>query len=176
MKVTNPLWYLAGLFVALACLMGGAAVGAQAWQPVRDATVTPVSQNIVSDGRTIAVYTDIVQPDRDVSCHLAAASDRKRVDIPAAPIDLTADDDGNQWHLVGLIRQGPQGEIRVACNPRDKRVDDATYAAAAVDGYTSKTTTGKGIAILGVTAGGLFCLVVAYQRRERKREVTRGAV
>lgn len=168
MRPTNPLWYLAAFLIALASTMAATVVAAGAWQPVRDATITPVTEVAQAQSHTLAVFSDIRQPDRDITCE-AVGTDKRHTPIPAAPIDLTVDDEGNPWYLIGLLREGADG-LKLQCTPRDKRVDNATYGYAVVSGYADRTNTGKGIAILGVTLGGAFGAYVFWCRRERRKE------
>lgn len=170
MRPTNPLWYLAAFLLALGSVMAATVVAAGAWQPVRDATIVPVTQPADAQSRTLAVFSDIRQPDRGVTCE-AVGPDKQRTAIPAAPIDLTVDNEGNQWHLIGLLREGADG-LKISCTPRDKRVDNASYGYAAVSGYADRTNTGKGIAILGATLGAALGAYVLWCRRERRKETT----
>lgn len=167
MKPTNPLWYLAAFLIALSSWMVATIIAAGAWQPVRDATLTPVTQRVDASRQSLAVFTDIVQPERAVTCR-ATGPGKKITDIPKAAIDITVDDDGNQWYLIGLLREGSDG-LKVTCIPRDRRVDDATYAYAAVTGFSSKVNTGKGIAILGSTVGGGLAIFTLYTRRQVRK-------
>ncbi len=63
MKPINPLWYLAAFVLALSSLMIGTAVAASAWNAVRDVTITSTSIPADAAGKSLAVFTDIVQDD-----------------------------------------------------------------------------------------------------------------
>lgn len=171
MKPVNPLWYLAAFLFALGSVMIGTAVAAGAWDPVREATVTPTTTRADAQAKTLVVFTDIVQPDRDVTCR-ATGRDKKRVDIPPAALDIMVDDDGNQWHLIGLLKEGSDG-VKVRCTPRDRRVDNASYGWATVTGFESRGNTANGIGVIGVALGALFAGYVFYCRRQHRRESVR---
>jgi hypothetical protein len=168
-KPTNPLWYLAAFLIALGSVMAATAVAAGAWQPVRDATVSPTLARADASGKSLAVFTDIVQPDRDISCQ-ATDLNKKVIQIPNKDLDITVDDNGDRWHLIGMLRDGSNG-LKVHCTPRDRKSDNATYAYAVVTGYDSKVNTGKGIAILGATIGAALGAYTYYCRRQRRQEL-----
>lgn len=174
MRLTNPLWYLAAFLLAIGSAMAAAAVAASAFDPVRDATVVPVAERVDAKGSSLAVYTDIVQTDRDVACH-ARGLDKRRVEIPDKGVDIRAQSDGSTWHLIGLLEEGRDG-LKVVCTPRDRRIDNASYGYAVVDDYQSTIQNGKGIAILGVTIGaGLGAYVYVSRRRARRDARSRPA-
>jgi hypothetical protein len=169
-KPVNPLWYLAAFLVALASVMIGTVVAAGAWDPVREVTVSPTTVRADANGKTLVVFTDIVQPDRNVACR-ATDRDKKSVDIPPAALEIRVDNEGNQWHLIGLLKEGSDG-LKVRCTPRDKRVDNASYGWAAVSGMESRVNTASGIGALGVATGAAFAAYVFYCRRQRRKELT----
>lgn len=167
MKPTNPLWYLAAFLLALGGAMIATVVAASAWDPVRDATVTSVTSRIDASGKTLAVFTDIVQTDRDITCR-ATDRDKKVTEFVDKGIDIAVDSDGNRWHLLGIIRNGSDG-LKITCRPKDRRTDNASYGYAAVTGYDKKVTNGTGIAVLALTAGVGFAAYVFYCRRARRK-------
>jgi len=167
-KPTSPLWYLAAFGIALGSWVLAIVVAAGAWQPVRDATVTSTSKPVDATGQSLAVFTDIVQPDRKVTCR-ATGPDKKVTEIPKASLEITVDNNGNAWHLIGMLNEGSKG-LKVTCTPRDRRVDDATYGYATVTGFESRANTGKGIAILGSTLGAGLAAFTFYTRRQRRIE------
>lgn len=169
MKPTSPLWYLTALFIALGSAVIAIVVAAGAWDPVREATVMPVSERVDATDKSVAVYTDIVQPDRDVTCR-ATGPGKKVTEIPAAKLAITVDDGGDQWYLIGMLNEGRKDQL-ITCTPRDRRVDDATYAYAAVTGFASKANTAKGISILGLTSGIGLAGYTFYTRRQQRRDV-----
>ena len=107
MRLTNPLWYLAAFLLAIGSTMAATAVAARAFDPVRDATVTPVTERVDAAGSTLAIYTDLVQPDRDILCRgRYGQDDRGRIVIPDKDVDITARGDGTTWHLIALLEDG----------------------------------------------------------------------
>jgi hypothetical protein len=170
-KPVNPLWYLAAFFLALATVLIGTVVAAGAWEPIRQVTVSPTTTRADAQARTLVVFTDILQPERRVTCR-ATGRDKKPVDIPPSALDITVDNEGNQWHLIGLLNGGADG-VRVQCIPRDKRVDNASYGWATVTGFESRANTGKGIGTLGLVLGISFAGYVFYCRRQRHKEIVR---
>lgn len=172
MKPVNPLWYLAAFFFALVSVVIGTVIAAQAWDPVREVTVTPTTTRADALGKTLVVFTDIRQPDRDITCR-ATGRDKKSVDIPPAALDITVDNEGNQWHLIGLLRDG-KSDMSVECTPRDKRVDNASYGWATVTGFESRANQGRGVGILGVALAVGFAGYVFYSRRQQRKETARG--
>jgi hypothetical protein len=168
-RPTNPLWYLAALLIALGSTVAGAAVAATAFDPVRDATVTPITERVDAQGSTLAVYTDIVQDDRDIACRgRYGAKDAGRVEIPDQGVEITALGDGTRWTLIGLLPDGRDG-LRIVCTPADKRVDNASYGYATVTGYASAARNGKGLSSIGIAAGAVLAGWVFWCRRSARR-------
>lgn len=168
MKLTNPLWYLAALLVALVSLMGATVVAAGGWDPVRESIVTPVTRDRAeAAGKSLAVFTDTPQPDRTIICR-ATGTDKVVTEIPSKAVGITADSDNVRWHLIGMLRDGSDG-LSVRCRPTDRRTDYATYGFAAVTGYSSAVNNGTGFAAIGVAIGGGLAAWIYYNRRQRKR-------
>ncbi|MEV7397797.1 hypothetical protein [Aeromicrobium sp. NPDC092404] len=172
MKLVNPLWYLAAFLFVLGTVMVGTVVAAGAWDPVREVTVTPTTTRADAQGKTLVVYTDILQPDRDVSCR-ATGRDKKSQDIPPAALDITVDNEGNQWHLIGLLRKGPD-DVAVRCAPRDRRADNASYGWATVAGFESRARAGGDIGKSGAVLGVALAGYVFWCRRQQRKETARG--
>lgn len=168
MRLTNPLWYLAAFFLAIGSAMAATAVAASAFDPVRDATVAPITERVDAKGTTLAIYTDNVQKDRQVSCWARyGTNDDQRIDIPDKGIDVIAEGDGTRWHLIGLLEEGRDG-LRLVCRPGDGRDDSAIYGFATVTGYASTVNNGKGIAYIGVAiAVGLAGWIYWCRRQAR---------
>jgi len=166
-KQTSPRWYLAAFLLVLATSVLAIVVAAGAWDPVREASVTPVGERVDGTGKSLAVYTDIVQPDRGVTC-LATGPGKKVTEIPAARLAITVNDNGDQWHLIAILNEGAKNQL-ITCTPRDRRVDDATYTYAAVTGFESRGNTGKGIAILGLAGGVGLAGYTFYTRRQQRK-------
>jgi hypothetical protein len=168
-RLTNPLWYLAAFLLAIGSTMAATAVAASALDPVRDATVTPITERVDAKGSTLAIYTDLVQDGREISCRgRYGPDDRGRVVIPDKGIDVTAHGDGTTWHLIGLLENGRDG-LRIVCTPVDKRVDNAAYGYATVTGYASTVNNGRGIAYIGVAVAAAFAAWVFWCRRVARR-------
>lgn len=171
MKVTSAFGYLAALFLVLAGWVGATIVAAGAWDTVRNSTLVPVTQERAdAQGFSVAVFTDIVQPERTIACRgrdlLGEA-----VPIEPAAIDVPVESDGTEWHLINLLPEGRDG-LKVRCGPRDKRVDNATYSFAIVDGFTSRGERGQAIATTGLLAGLGLAGWTFVCRRNRKKSLT----
>jgi hypothetical protein len=169
-RPVNPLWYLAAFLVAIGSTVIGTAVAAGAWEPVREATVSPTTVRADAAGQSLAVFTDIVQTDRDVACR-AIDRDKNSTPVPDAALEITVDEEGNQWHLIGLLPEGSDG-LAVRCAPGDKRIDNASYGFATIDGFESRSTLGNGIGILGLAIAAAFGGYVFWSRRRQRKETT----
>jgi hypothetical protein len=166
-KPINPLWYTAAFLFALGSIMLGAAVASSGWTPVKHATVLSIPTRVDAADKSLAVFTDIVQPGRHITC-TATRPDKTVTTILKPGLAVRVTSGSEQWHLIGLLHDGSDG-LKVACTPRDKRHDDATYGYAAVSGFESKYNAGKGISILGVTIGlGSMAYIYYLQRRRRR--------
>lgn len=174
-RLTNPLWYLAAFLLAIGGLMAAAAVAASAFDPVRDATVTPITERVDAAGSTLAVYTDIVQDERTISCRgRYGEGDKGRVVIPPKDVAITAQGDGTRWTLIALLEDGRDG-LRIVCTPEDKLTDNASYGYATVTGYGSTVNNGRGIAYLGVSAAAVLAGFILWCRRQARRDARTAA-
>ena len=163
----SPLWYLAALALTLVGWIVGVAVAGGAWDAVRSAPITSANQALQAKGESIAVFTDVVQADRHITCSLVdVVRDAKPEPIPPAPIALTVDDDGATWNLVAFEPEG-RDNVTVTCTPKDKRVDNAQYAYAAVDGFVERARAGNFV-ILGGFVGGIVLAIVVFAKRRRR--------
>jgi hypothetical protein len=163
----SPLWYLAALALTLAGWIIGVAVAGGAWDAVRNAPITSANQALQAEGESIAVFTDVVQTDRQITCSMVdVVRDAKAAPIPPAPIALTVDDDGTTWSLVAFEPEG-RDNITVSCAPRDRQVDNAQYAYAAVDGFVERARAGNFVILGGFLAGIVMAIVVFVRRRRR---------
>jgi hypothetical protein len=149
-------------------------VAAGAWDAVRAAPIAAVNKPLDASGQSVAVFTDVVQPERRITCSQTTEADRKAEKkpkpIPGATIELIVTDDGNEWHLVGFEPDG-RNDMAISCTPADKRSDNATYAFSTVDGFTARANTGNGIAIIGTVLGiGLAIWTFIARRRRLHRE------
>jgi hypothetical protein len=169
-RLTNPLWYLAAFLLAIGSAMAGTAVAASAFDPVRDAVVTPITERVDAKSATLAVYTDIVQTERGILCRgRYGADDKGRVVIPDKGVDVIAQGDGTRWHLIALLEDGRDG-LRIVCTPKDKRIDNASYGYATVTGYGSRVNNGRGIAYLGVSAAVVLAGWIFWCRRQARMQ------
>lgn len=174
-RLTNPLWYLAALLLALGGTMAAVATAASAFDPVRDANVLPVTERVDAKGATLAVYTDIVQEDRAIACRARyGKKDAGRVEIPDKGVDIVAQGGGIRWTLIGLLEEGRDG-LRIVCTPADRRIDNASYGYATVTGYSSKVNNGRGISSIGLAAGVGLAGWVFWCRRNARRDAQTAA-
>ena len=171
MKVTSAFGYLAALLLVLAGWVGATVVAAGAWDTVRDSTLVPVTQERAdAKGSSVAVFTDIVQPERAIECRGVDPKDNAIAIEPAA-IDVPVEFDGTEWHLINLLPEGQDG-LKVRCGPQDKRVDNATYTFAIVDGFTTRGERGQAIATTGLLAGLGLASWTFICRRNLKKSLT----
>ncbi|MGA8850399.1 MAG: hypothetical protein WB508_01650 [Aeromicrobium sp.] len=173
MKVTSAFGYLAALLLVLAGWVGATVVAAGAWDTVRDSTLVPVTQERAdARGSSVAVFTDIVQPERAITCRGVDPEDAS-VTIEPAAIDVPVEFDGTEWHLINLLPEG-RDDLKIRCAPRDKRVDNATYTFAIVDGFTSRGERGQAIATTGLLAGLALASWTFICRRNLKKSLMNG--
>jgi hypothetical protein len=153
----------------------GTAVAAGAWDAVREAHIAAFNRPVDARGLSVAVFTDVVQPERRVTCtQTTEAAKKAKKDpepVPLASLELVINDDGNEWHLIGFEPNGRDG-MSIRCTPADKRADNATYAFSTVDGFTDRANTGNGIAIIGTALGiGLaFWTFIARRRHAQETD------
>jgi len=163
----SPLWYLGALALTLVSWVVGVAVAGGAWDTVRHTPITSANQALQAEGESIAVFTDVVQAERRITCSMVdVVRDAEPEPIPPAPIALTVDDDGATWSLVAFQPEG-RDNVTVSCTPHDKRVDNAQYAYAAVDGFVERARTGN-LVILGGFIGGIALAIVVFMRRRSR--------
>ena len=172
MRLTNPLWYLAALAVALGGSMTGTAIAASAWDGVRSAEVSPAVKPVDAKGGALAVFTDQAQVDREIACTTQPAdqsdtgSDVGPQAVPEAALDLSVDSGGTRWHLLAIDTSGPTG-VTVQCAPTDGRPDNAGYGYAVVDGFDA-ANRGQRIGMLALGAGLLLAALIFWQRRRAR--------
>ena len=163
----SPLWYLAALALTLVSWIIGVAVAGGAWDAVRNAPITSANQALQAKGESIAVFTDVVQAERRITCSMVdVVRDAKPEPIPPAPIALTVDDDGSTWSLVAFAPDG-RDNVTISCAPQDKQVDNAQYAYAAVDGFVERARAGNFVILGGLVIGLAVATVVFVKRRRR---------
>lgn len=173
-RLINPLWYLAALMIALGGQVVGTAVAASSWDFVREAPLVNVSDPVDATGASVAVFTDVPQPDRDIGCVVTETGDgdedAEPVDVPEAPLDLTTVSDSTTWQLVGFLLDAPDGEVRVACSAQDGAGDSASYAVSTPEGVGERANLGNGIAWLFTLAGIVLAIYVFTSRRRHRKE------
>ena len=150
-------------------------VAAGAWDVVRAAPVAAVNKPLSAGGQSVAVFTDVVQPERKVTCSQTTAAERKAEKkptlIPPASLELVVTDDGNEWHLIAFEPDG-RNDMAIRCTPADKSSDNATYAFSTVDGFTTRANAGNGIAMIGTALGIGLAIWTFIARRRRLRQET----
>lgn len=170
-KPTSPFWYVAALFIALGSAVISIIIAASAWDPVREASVTPVAERVDASNKSIAVFTDIVQPDRDVTCRAIGPGKKvteiPALDTPAKRLEISVTNGTDEWHLIGMLNNGDKGQL-IRCTPKDRRVDDATYTYAAVDGFTSKGNVAQGVSAIGTAVAVILAGYTFWCRRKQR--------
>ena len=150
-------------------------VAAGAWDVVREAPVAAVNKPLDASGQSVAVFTDVVQPERKVTCSQTTAAERKAEkkpkSIPPASLELVVTDDGNEWHLIAFEPDG-RNDMAISCTPSDKGSDNATYAFSTVDGFTTRANTGNGIAMIGTALSIGLAIWTFIARRRRLHQET----
>ena len=148
-------------------------MAAGAWDAVREAPIAAINRPLDASGLSVAVFTDVIQPERRISCtQTTEAAKKAKKDpkpVPVASLDLVVNDDGNEWHLIGFERNG-RDDMSIRCTPADKRADNATYAFSTVDGFSDRANTGNGIAIVGTALGIGLALWTFVTRRRHDQE------
>lgn len=161
----SPLWYLATVALALIGWMVGVAVAGSAWDTVRTASISSANEPLQADGASVAVFTDVVQSNRLITCSAKHPRGGARL-IQAAPIALTVDDDGETWHLIALEPDGSDN-LSITCAPKDRLPDNAQYAFAIVDGFSRRVTIGS-VIIVSTIAGAIVGAGVVFWRRRKQ--------
>jgi len=163
----SPAWYLVALAVFAIGWNGGVWWAGKAWDLVREAPITSANQALQAEGKSIAVFTDVVQADRQIIC---AMSDVVREAPPQrmdpAPIPLTVEDDGATWTLIAFEHAG-RDNVTVACAPKDKQVDNAQYAYATIEGYNTRLWTGNIVSMASIILA--FAVGIATYRIRRRQ-------
>lgn len=169
-RLVSPFWYLAALFLVIGGWMAGVVVAAGAWDAVRDAELVNTSDRVDAAGGSLAVFTDVRQPERGVTCTTKGPEKGARpVEVEGAPIDLTVARDGSTWYLIGFQPQG-RDDVAVRCTPRDRAADAATYRAAVAEGMDARANLGNGIGWIVTAVGVGLAVATWWSRRTRPQE------
>lgn len=169
-RLVSPLWYLAALLVVLGGWMAGTVVAAGAWEQVRSATLQNVTERIDAGDGSLAVFTDVRQPELDVRCTTRGpAEGAEAVPVDPAPIDLTVVEDGTTWYLIGWEPASRDGQA-VRCRPGDGSADAATYRAAAVQGFADRARAGDGVLWIATVGGIALAVATWWSRRKHSQE------
>jgi len=165
----SPAWYLLALAVFAIGWNGGVWWAGSAWDQVREARITSANQALQAEGASIAVFTDVVQPDRRITCAMVdVVREARPQPMGPAPIPLTVEDDGVTWQLVAFERNG-RDNVTVTCAPADKQVDNAQYAYATVNGYDTRLWTGNIVSMAAIVLAFAIGVVVFRIRRRQLR-------
>ncbi len=168
-KTTGPAWYLVALAVFAIGWNGGVWWAGQAWDLVREAPITSANQALQADGESIAVFTDVVQVNRQITCSMSSVVREARPQaIAPAPIPLTVEDDGATWTLIAFENEG-RDNVTVSCAPKDKQVDNAQYAYATIDGYNARLWTGNIVSIAAIVLALAIGFAIFRIRRRQLR-------
>lgn len=164
---TNPLWYLATLFLVLGGWIVAAPVLAAPWQDLKTASITGFEsgKRIDVTGRGVAFFTDIVQ-ERDVTCR---SNPQGALNIGGTRFGLANDDGDRTWHLLSTTTGAKAGSYAVACTPKDRAVDTANYGYAELPSFSSAGRNGRGIGILATTAAAILAAWTYWGRRQERK-------
>lgn len=169
-RPVKTVWYLVAVVLIFGGWMAGVATAGTAWNIVREASLQPTRKPVDAANESVAVFTDVPQPDRDITCTARrGAKDTTPSTIPDATLDLTITRDGTVWTLIGLLRDGSP-DLRVACTPKDKATDPASYSVGVVQGFVDRTRLGTGIGVLSVVVGFLLVGWTWWCRRSLREE------
>ncbi len=169
MKQTNAMWYLVALFLVLGGWVAAAAIAAGDWEDLKHADVTPINsgKKIDVSEKGVAFFTDFKQ-DRKVSCRSTPV---KALEIKEATFDLQTESGDRIWHMIGTARDPKPGAYDVACTPRDKASDTATYGFAVLPDSDS-TSTGLGVSSIATAAGLILTAWCWWGRRTQRKLAT----
>lgn len=164
---TNPLCYLAALLLVLGGWIAAAPILAAPWQELKTASITGFEngKKIDATDRGVAFFTDIVQ-ERDVTCR---SNPPGALNTRGTKFDLANDDGDRTWHLVSTTAGAKAGSYAVACRPRDRAVDTASYGYAEMPSFSSAGRNGRGIGILATTAAAILAAWTYWGRRQERK-------
>lgn len=170
MRPVNPLWYLAALFIVIGGWMAATVVAAGAWDYVRDASLQGLDEPVDAHGATVAVFTDVRQPERQVRCTATPdGKDAKPVTIDDSPIDLRVTRDGSEWFLIGVLAEG-RDDLSVRCAPKDKAADSASYRVGVAEGVDDRVRVGQAMTWIATLGGLALAAWTWWTRRTNRKE------
>lgn len=168
---THPLLYLWAVLLVIGTGLLGTIVAAGSWSEVREASVQPVAGPVDAEGKSLAIFADLLQPDREIDCTTTDTTSKKATPDAIKPVDLepgiTVDQDGSDWYLIALDTDS-DGPVTISCAPKDGRSDNATYGYAVVGGFGA-AKLGAGISIGGAIAGFALAAAVLWRRFQLNR-------
>ena len=164
---TNALCYLAALFLALGGWIVAAPILAAPWQDLETASITDFESRKKIDvtDRGVAFFTDIVQ-ERDVTCR---SNPEGKLTIRGARFDLANNAGDHTWHLLSTTTSAKAGSYAVACTPKDRAVDTASYGYAELPSFSSAGRNGRGIGILATTVAAILAAWTYWGRRQERK-------
>lgn len=171
MRPTSPLAYLAAFLLVIGGWMAGTIVAAGAWDQVREAPTQGLQDALAAGGESVAVFTDVLQPEREIVCTARPAGEKEAEPAPLdpAPVDLRVARDGSTWHLLAFAPE-VDGEVVVRCAPQDDNGDAAGYQVAAVEGVLARARLGNLIVWTATAAGIALAGWTWWNRRRTSRE------
>lgn len=166
---TSPAWYLVALAVFAIGWNGGVWWAGTAWDRVREAPITSANQALQAEGKSIAVFTDVMQANRRIICAMSDVVREARPEpIDPAPIPLTVEDDGATWTLIAFEHDG-RNNVTIGCAPKDRQGDNAQYAYATIDGFNTRLWTGNIVSIASIVVALAVGIAIFRIRRRQLR-------
>ncbi len=162
MNLTRRSWYLLAIIVPVIAWLIGVGQLASRWDSVHEAKPIPIGGAFDAEGQSVVVFTDFIQPDREILCSVTRPKDHQQ-DIDKPPVDISVDYDATRWHLIGLLDKG-QDKMSIACEPEDGLTDPASYAYAVTPSTFEKKISSDFIVWGGIAFGFLIALVIGYAR------------
>lgn len=163
---TNPLCYFAAFLLVLGGWIAAAAIAATSWEELHTTSITRLENGKKIDvtARGVAFFTDIVQ-ERDVTCR---SNPEKALKIQGAKFDLLNDDGDHRWHMLSTTIGARAGSYAVACTPKDRSVDTASYGYAELPSFRN-ATVGKGIGSIATLAAAILAGWTYWGRRTERK-------
>ncbi len=165
----SSLFYLLALLLCLGGWVAGFAIAAGDWSQLDDAKVSAIDQTKAGNGvlsskpGRIAIFTDTVQPKRQVTCRAVAGG--TAYEAKPAKIELEVTSGGVDWHLLAVTAQvaNPRAS-HIVCTPRDRMVDKAAYGVAPAPDF-HRANIGNGVGSVATLAAVILSLWTYLRRR-----------